>query len=166
MNGLGDPASLAATASVLRRAAAEIADLTGELGTPSDGLGGRPPAAVRAGVREVVSASRQVTGVAGDLAALLDHTAYAQARRAHERNRLAEQASRAGLHGSADGYVRPPGILGVADARDEAARSAAIGDLRRRLALLEQAEDQDQRDLTARLQAITARATAVADRLR
>jgi len=166
VNGAGDPASLAATATALQRVARDLVDAADSLDSrPAPGAPRRSPANRRllAELADVCRAAAAVTRTGGDE---LNRAAYSQARLGHQSAALADEAAAAGLVTGPTGYAMRPGIVGVADPADSATRSAHLAGVRDRAAQLEQHMVREREQLIARLSAAAADAEALAGGLR
>lgn len=166
VSGATDPASLAATAGILRRAAADLETAVLALsGQPGD-AGVRPSAALRRRLQELLAASSQLGVIAQDLAESLNRAAYRHAEAAHSRAALDEEAALAGLSAGVGGFRPAPSALTVADAQRETDRAGRRAELTARAEVLAQDLRAQRLSLAAHLDGLGAEATRIADCLR
>jgi len=159
-----DPASLSATASALRTLAAHLTAAAEDLRAPIEGP--RLSAAQRRHVQEVCRAAADLARLAQHGGDLLNHTAYRQAREAHDIRSLEDRATASGLVRGEGGYGLAPGISGVAVPAVVAGRAEALAHAQSRVDELVAARQTADAAFIEKLRDLTAAATRVADALR
>ena len=161
-----DPASLAATASILRRLSGSITAMSESIAAASDADNHQLPVSARRAARDLGAAGAELATITAALEEQVTRAAYQHAQRMHQARMLTDAATAAGLV-VIDGAVEIlPGIRGVADPAAVALRTEALVTLQDQAAGLTQAAATEDAALHAHLGDIAASAMHLADRLR
>lgn len=168
-----DPASLAETARILRRLADDLAAWAGELRPAARASSSTGPVGLtRADLRALADACTATADAVRAGGAALHRSAYAAADHAHARSALADDARAAGLavadtpHESTPHLTLAPGIAGVADTGQVAARARVLVEFTERRRALAAGHQGRQEALRTELGALTGALERVARALR